>query len=692
MSSPISGGGDLSHLYALQQAQAAGETTGTADPTILAKTSDSISSSGPVTQATKQYTEDAGSPQLYPYDPGAANAADANLQNLQNQANSLSGEQMQSFLAGLSPELQHALLTDSDDPGVQQLEGQLGAQSKMAALASIGLEATPELPGLQFNPNNSVPPPGPIDPSASANAKGAQLFSNTMQSTQNAQQIIGAAAKGVPGGDSVMAFLKAISDAIGNLKSFLASMQDGMIKGKWGHDISTLADWNWMAAQQQKAQENAQSSSGGGLGGLFDGITDTLNGLGLGVVNNVINSVIGVFGSFLSILFRGVFGNEPGDNPLGDLLSKNIPFVSDMLKAIASMTKGIPFVGDLTQALADKPMLGLLALGGALLIALPLVMLLGPAALLLFVAAAAIIFAIGDAASKGGSTEGGLFDMGDNKSMGGMNFDIPIVGDLLKNGMSSLSGLPLIGDIIKTLQDNPLLAATVGVLAIAAATMLFGPFGFMMASLAVLFLMSAGGMGGEGQIPIIGDLIGDNGIFGSGQGAEKQEGKDNKVQEANRQQGQAVAASHAAKAAIAKTDDKSKDSNEDMQEIVALIMQLIVQLTQIQSALQGGSQGTVSSGQVPMDQLMGVLNQLNATGMSSMGGSLGQLATVMKKAQTEGESGDAMAMLNELTKGLGDLGADPKKLGAASNYINSEMGTDKPDDNEVPHLGSHQAA
>ncbi len=691
MDEPIGGGGDVSPMYATQGPQASQQAKGAADPTLGEQTSDTIAQSPQVTLTKKQYVSDAGSPQLHPFDPSAAAASDKAIQEFQDAVAAAKKGNIKNFINGLPPQLKELMQSQSSNPKVQALLGQLDAQTRTTVLASLGLKATPQLQPLNMSDVKKLPKPGPINPSASAGAKNAQHLSNTIQATQHSIKIVTAQAAVTHGAKSTEAFLQAISNAINNLQQFIGTIQQSMNnKGQWGHDITSLADWNWIAAKQQQQMQSSGNGSGSGIGGLLNS---------LGPAGNVIGGVVNAVGSlfdglpFIGSLFKGVFGGISAvTGGLDTLMSANVPIISNLLNAVASMTDGIPFVGKLAQEMAKKPMLSTLAIAAAL----PM-MLLGPAGMLLastFLMGLATLGVAGSGSSSDKSSSSqkdddnkGLFAEIKEKSKSVFSANIPVVGDLIKQVTGMVSGIPILGQMGALVGDNQGLALIAGV-ALGACCLALGPAGLVLGS-QVAVMVFGGGMIMEGkgsQIPIIGDLF----KMGSSSAASKPVAE--AVDEGPRPAyiaGHMVADTRVGAATVGNLAQNFTSANQGTVKLIAAITQLIALLTRLKAQVSGG--GAISSGDIPTDQLLAIVSNLNPAGLASKGGAVGQFGQLCQAAQEQGKQGDSVGMVNDLMAAVSKLGSNPADLAEIAQYLQQNLGM-APQSNAMSSTFIQQAA
>ena len=162
-----------------------------------------------------------------------------------------------------------------------------------------------------------------------------------------------------------MAFLAAIGNAINSLQACVTKMDNTKVDQRpWGHDITSLMDWNWQAAEQlQQITAATKASSGGLFGGLLHD---------LGPIGDVIGGIISLASSlfnglpFMVNLFRGLFGNNVASGEaFADLMKTEVAGASAILQTCATVLASIPIAGPILSEMADNALLVVLGLGAS---------------------------------------------------------------------------------------------------------------------------------------------------------------------------------------------------------------------------------------------------------------------------------------------------------------------------------------
>ncbi len=336
-----------------------------ADPALLALQTDSVLNAM-MSEIASEYenTVNSASDSPDPEEPeeGTAAASDEKVAGLKSALQRVGKNELAQLKSGLPPNIQAALEMGSKDPAIQNLQQNIQATANYSALATLGLEAVPEMKAIDFSQITSVPSPGPvtgIDPAQ----QQMQLLSNQIDSAGKAAKIAGAeaAAVGTPDGDSLAAFLKSVGDAIADLQEFMGTLEGSSATSKFAKaQTSAVEDQSQL---QEAAVSNRDSGGGGGLlgglgsgGDMLGGLTNMIPGLsGLtGMIPGMGDGGGGTGADMLSGLLGGVTGGLGGGGGLGDMLS-----------GVMGPFEGLPIIGDLTKSLSD-PFSGLMGMVGSL--------------------------------------------------------------------------------------------------------------------------------------------------------------------------------------------------------------------------------------------------------------------------------------------------------------------------------------
>lgn len=547
-----------------------------------------------------------------PPDPQILAASNEDITNFENLVRDSSDAMVQNYIAAMPQSIQVAYATGKQDPQLDQLMGQMTTTAQMGTIGSLGLKSIPQADPVDDSSVSSLPPPGKFDATASPAQQKAQLLSNGMESTLNASKILSAQAELTAGGGaeagSLSAFLKAIGDAITELKQFLGSMAQKDLKINLGQAVDAGSDAATLHQHKIEQAIKDQQAAAAGPGGIFGFIQD--------LVSIFISPILSLFGIDPLGGTGGMFSGLQSFSK--KILDADVPLIGSLLRQLSKMTEGIPIVGQITQMLADHPMLLVLACVGGMMMTAGL-----PFGAVIF---GPTLFTLGLL------VEGGKLPFVDD--LLGTNGEVPVIGGLISKLSGLIEQIPIAGDMFKSAGGDNQQAVLAGMITFAVLALTGG---ILLAPLLALLTMA---------------------LYSSmsGQTAPTNQEKPN----AAAQRGSTTAVTNGA-SSLAKKVAKDRELSESNAELMVQIQKLISILLQMQAAAQGGTVGPI-----PTEQLMGILNQLSAAGLSS---------PQLEKAKKLGNNGDLPGMMSALADAYGQYGSDASKQVAALDGIGSSTFT-----------------